>query len=316
MATSVLGLKTFAASDPVDVNEVNDNYVKIDNGVKTAMQGRAAHNLFDNSNFRINQLGQTSYTANGYTVDRWAIYKWSNDSSVSINLSVNADGVNLSGGVSTASTPSSCYLYQKIDCSRIAGKTLTAAVYINSLSGAGTGIIGAYNNTTYIKGANLKVGMNLLVFDVPTSATVLMIKIGNDASRAGKGSITASIKWAALYEGTYTADTLPAYVPKDNELAECRRYHKEFSGLIQFPVTVTVDGWVSVAIDYTDMRVTPTIVYDLAGLYIGDTLYSSVTSIEPRALPSSELMINVGAGVKANKTGTIRFNSLALSSDL
>ena len=58
MATSVLGLKTFAASDPVDVNEVNDNYVKIDNGVKTAMQGRAAHNLLDNSNFSIYQAGK------------------------------------------------------------------------------------------------------------------------------------------------------------------------------------------------------------------------------------------------------------------
>ena len=195
-------------------------------------QGRAAQNLFDNSNFQINQRGQTSYTANGYTVDRWAIYKWSKDSSVSINLSVNADGVNLSGGVSTASTPSSCYLYQKIDCSRIAGKTLTAAVYIDSLSGAGTGIIGADNNSTYIKGANLKVGMNLLVFDVPTSATVLMIKIGNDSSHAGKGSITASIKWAALYEGSYTADTLPGYVPKGYaaEMAECQWHFERLGG--------------------------------------------------------------------------------------
>lgn len=36
---------------------------------------------------------------------------------------------------------------------------------------------------------------------------------------------TVNIYWAALYEGSYTADTLPAYVPKDNELAECERYH-------------------------------------------------------------------------------------------
>lgn len=42
-------------------------------------------------------------------------------------------------------------------------------------------------------------------------------------------SLTASgelIKWAALYEGSYTADTLPPYVPKGYvaELLECQRY--------------------------------------------------------------------------------------------
>lgn len=37
--------------------------------------------------------------------------------------------------------------------------------------------------------------------------------------------------WAALYEGTYTAETLPPYVPKGYaaELAECRRYYKRFT---------------------------------------------------------------------------------------
>ena len=60
MATTVLGLKTFTASDPVDYNEINDNYNKIDNGVKTALQGRAAHNLLDNSYCRniSNQRGE------------------------------------------------------------------------------------------------------------------------------------------------------------------------------------------------------------------------------------------------------------------
>lgn len=36
------------------------------------------------------------------------------------------------------------------------------------------------------------------------------------------------LDWIALYEGTYTADTLPAYQPKGyaHELAECRRYYE------------------------------------------------------------------------------------------
>ena len=37
--------------------------------------------------------------------------------------------------------------------------------------------------------------------------------------------------WIALYEGSYTADTLPPYVPKGyaSEFAECRRYYKRFT---------------------------------------------------------------------------------------
>lgn len=37
--------------------------------------------------------------------------------------------------------------------------------------------------------------------------------------------------WAALYEGNYTVDTLPPYVPKGYaaEFAECRRYYKRFT---------------------------------------------------------------------------------------
>lgn len=40
---------------------------------------------------------------------------------------------------------------------------------------------------------------------------------------------TSPIIWAALYEGSYTADTLPPYVPKGYgaELLECQRYYRE-----------------------------------------------------------------------------------------
>ena len=36
-----------------------------------------------------------------------------------------------------------------------------------------------------------------------------------------------NIRWAALYEGAYTADTLPAYQPKGHaaELADCQLYY-------------------------------------------------------------------------------------------
>lgn len=45
------------------------------------------------------------------------------------------------------------------------------------------------------------------------------------------------IKWAAIYEGEYTADTLPPYVPKGYavELAECQRYFRRDSVYVNTP---------------------------------------------------------------------------------
>ena len=319
MATTVLGLKTFTASDPVDYNEVNDNYVKIDSGVKTAFQGRAAHNWLDNSDFQINQRGSTSYTANGYTVDRWAISKWSNDSSVSINLSVNNNGVSLTGGVSSASTPSTCYIYQKIDCARLAGKTLTAAVYIGSLSGSGTGIIGSYNDSTYIKGATLKTGLNFITFDVPESATIIMIRIGNDASIAGKGSITASIKWAALYEGSYTADTLPAYQPKGYgaELAECQLYYRTMPYTVipcgNNPPGTQVYGFLPFR-----MRIDkPTVSCDALYFFRGDTTFCPVLSASAASYGSgTRIVFNISQSVEGNLAGVVAGNRITIDADL
>ena len=41
----------------------------------------------------------------------------------------------------------------------------------------------------------------------------------------------AHISWVALYEGSYTADTIPPYVPKGYavERAECRRYYRRYN---------------------------------------------------------------------------------------
>ena len=70
-----------------------------------------------------------------------------------------------------------------------------------------------------------------------------------------------NVEWAALYEGEYTADSLPAYRPKGYgaELAECQRYF--------FPFNMTLGGIitegrtvlrVTIPLPIT-MRITPTI---------------------------------------------------------
>ena len=55
------------------------------------------------------------------------------------------------------------------------------------------------------------------------------IQAGNDGEMSYFALRKAgSFLWAALYEGEYTADTLPPYVPKGYaaELAECQRYYQ------------------------------------------------------------------------------------------
>ena len=200
MATSVLGLKTFTASDPVDYNEVNDNYTKIDNGVKTALQGRAAHNLLDNSDFRIAQAGYGGmHGTQKYACDRW--YDTYGFGSFSFN---ELQGLTVAYGTNHA------YLVQKIkDASLYHGKTMTMAF------GLSDGTIRTANGVWLDNTPSFAINFDNGTATLYTNSVDLVVT---------SGSLT--VKWAALYEGSYTADTLPAYQPKGYavELAECQMY--------------------------------------------------------------------------------------------
>lgn len=208
MATTVLGLKTFAASDPVDYNEINDNYNKIDNGVKTAMQGRAAHNLLDNSDFTnpVNQRG----IANSATIERYTYFldRWSTGSTAG-TITLDSNGLIFNVLIS-----------QKIDPAILrTGTTVTAAAKFSD----GTLVIvsGVVNLSTSWHWLSSPVvnGCQIGLAD-GTSDGIPYVRIGNEYGK--------TLAWAALYEGAYDASTLPAYQPKGYaaELAECQqRFH-------------------------------------------------------------------------------------------
>ena len=245
MATTVLGLKTFTASDPVDYNEINDNYNKIDNGVKTALQGRAAYNLLDNSDFTnpVNQRGKTTYSDGGneYTIDRWK-------TQYGTNISIENGYINIWGNWD---------LKQRLKKPLGIIYTLAAKVRIN-FTGDNTPAVG-------IDGGQ-KVELDAPIGEWRIYAKQIDISSITDetieiqlAPNGGNSSGSISVEWAALYEGSYNVSTLPAYQPKGYaaELAECQRYAR-IRNVDNYAIAILGAEKVF-TIEHPGMRIPPTV---------------------------------------------------------
>lgn len=151
-------------------------------------------NLLDNSLFLpghlVNQRGQTSYSGSRYSIDRWRTYH------AETTVNVTDDGISVSGN----------RLYQIVPQNIIdTTKTYTLA----AMKSDGTLDICC---AKFGDGADASHG------------TALYTSNGNYLARLDRGYTWI---WVALYEGEYTADTLPPYVPRPYsvELAECRRWY-------------------------------------------------------------------------------------------
>ena len=184
--------------------------------MKYAKKVGAPHNLLDNSDFRnpVNQRGQTSYNTTGYTIDRW-----------DMNATMGSVDVVQGGVFLTPKTNSAGYFNQAVESSVLFGKKLTFAVKLAN----GELVLAT---VTYPESA-------------PTSDVTLATATSEQANlyvlaqkarglfriRANSGK-NPLVEWAALYEGEYTAETLPEYQPKGYaaELLECRRYYATFNG--------------------------------------------------------------------------------------
>ena len=159
-----------------------------------------AVDLMDNSNFRnpINQRGRTIYTGNGnkpvYGIDRW--YTWG----VGATLTVNSASITIAGSPFLQNVPLNRFT---------TGKTYT---YVCKMKD-GT-----------IRIANAPYGSNA----GGAAYNIYMEWVGTDGIGYRLYIYPGELEWAALYEGAYTADSLPVYVPKGYaaELAECQRYYE------------------------------------------------------------------------------------------
>lgn len=225
-------------------------------GSGIAVEGRkistaaAPYNILDNSDFRnpVNQRGQTTYTSTygGYTIDRWI-------ANAAITLNVNTSTVTAlsSGNMQNE-------FYQKIaNPDRLLGKTVTFAIKTD----IGTFVTNAtipsnFTDSWVTIGTAVNTDFGQIRFQISDNSTHVILAVV-----AVKSGVGVTIHWAALYEGEYTADTLPAYQPKGYavERAECLRYHEKVC-VIGVISKGSYDGSVfRFGVNYSEKRVIPTI---------------------------------------------------------
>lgn len=207
--TSFLSLSKPAYSENVSLSAINSNMDKIDAAVG---QRSRVVNLLDNSCFLplyvVNQRGAGAVTGNKYGIDRWK-----GATSASLN-EITADGIM----ITHTGTSGYCGIIQALPdklTAAIKDKTVTVAVCLADGTVYARSGIPANGSVS----ASFSNGMAQTYNNTDTGVMYLRIMHSN----AG-GSVT--VRWVALYEGAYTAETLPAYQPKGYaaELLACQQY--------------------------------------------------------------------------------------------
>lgn len=206
-------------------------YEVVDAAGRERLKLCSPHNLLDNSDFKnpVNQRRQESYTGLSdqmtYTIDRWG-FPWQ-------------DGATLTVGDGYIQKSSHCF------CQRLVGintdKIYTAALHL-------------VDGTTYVHSGTFTDGFG-------SSNSTIWCGIDNtyNTFRIETG-ITQRIEWAALYEGEYTAETLPEYHPKGYgaELLECQRYYYQCDNYTAWPAYKSSSTYGFITLP-TKMRTTPTV---------------------------------------------------------
>lgn len=207
-------------------------------------------NLLDNSDFRnpVNQRGASSYSGNFVrSIDRWLAAE---GASGSVSVKIEDGGITF-----TTSGGGTVYLIQRFEKGYLdLSKQHTVVAYMADGTVSFSGYIDTSEET--MDGVNVT---------FPSGS---------------------KIKCVALYEGSYTADTLPPYVPKGYaaELAQCKRYYN-------------------------------IIPYDMDDYYVNaSTTYPSIYPVsfpEMRIIPTVTLRESWNAGAAGVSVGFITNNSLA-----
>lgn len=269
-----------------------------------------AYNLLDNSDFKnpVNQRGATTVSAGGYFIDRWAVKQ----SGVSASLGQSGMTISNSRSDNTAGYIEQVLPDNVVNSTTHAGKTYTIAAKANGKIDCATATI-PNSATINVDSVN----QIMLLYSQSAAKWVARCVVNQSGHQM-------TIEWMALYEGSYTADTLPPYQPKGYavELAECKRYYELLdSGTSQF-VRAYKDDAIAFCIDYYEKRAVPVIsmtgalgnALNVAG--VGAVTPTSIESAAPIGRKSAR--VNAMGSFDTSETYAISYGivRLSISADL
>lgn len=250
-------------------------------------------NLLDNSYFvnPINQRGQTSYNAGGYFFDRWRT--WTADDKGSISYDAESKCL-----VITTPSTGDMAVYQRLTKGVLnPNKQYTFAYCLDD----GTILLGA------------RIDYSPVDYD--------SVEFYIDAGT------TSRIKWVALYEGEYTADSLPEYQYKGYavELAECMRYFIAYNFaevLLNARVFASNPKYADITLPTSGiLRTNPTVINNLqyCAILVSNTGWEGkITSASASGnMVNLVFETNDGTNMTASALGNCRMiGNLMLSADL
>lgn len=248
-------------------------------------------NLLDNSYFvrPINQRGETSKQESWvYWLDRWI----ADTEKVASQLA--SSGIHLPG-----TAEKNARILQRVPISSIKkGQSYTIAVY--DASGNVFCVSGVFNGGT-LAGDGLSEGKYYLSLQYGDSSTYYYCILDAYAD--------ITVKAMALYEGEYTTETLPPYVPKGYaaELAECLRYYRKIKGDTQ-----TFAGYATDSVAYAfiplaqAMRIAPTVTVSGKIYYVlGSTQGTSAETGTLHRSGTERVVVKYAVSVTGICTGVI-----------
>lgn len=264
--------------------------------------GACGYNLLDNSDFvhPVAQAGVNgAHGATGYAVDRWMRTSGATVSQAADGLKIVSDKTSWTAGIQ-----------QRIEAKRFADVMTFAVrgvfpvacrlfVYI----GSGTTNFG----TAYFQGdaAERTLVLKLTKPDGLTGDEVVNVYISPDTGSTGTAAV---VRWAALYEGEYTAETLPPYVPKGYaaELAECLRYYRKIKADNETFAGYAARGVAYAFIPLQTMRIKPSLVPSGKFYYtLGDTQRTTTATATAHSANVNRAIIKCAITETGILTGTI-----------
>ena len=302
--------------EPVDADTLNgktaDDFLAVDGtavntdklGGKSPKYYLPAYNLLDNSYFeRMSEIVNQRGFVSGNSVSSWEYFidRWINTSDSARVFTLTDNGMGLEADTTL--------------CQRLEGVKSGTVLTLAACSSDGTIVVTSGTVVYNADGSWSRFGTTVTeLYDlyIDTYAGYLQTIVYTRRN--------VELKWAALYEGEYTAETLPKYVPKGYaaELLECQRYFVAFktagtNGLIlgtgYVANTTTARVVVPLAIP---MRTKPTITSLNSNIYAhGNGKRFDVTNLTVLADAKKQIILqfNLSASTTASSAIMLGFSS-------